>query len=66
VSRFDSPLDPLRELLLEYGSTDICDPLLGRLRQLELGFRQVVVNFGMVIIQEISDVLHTEAIVPKF
>jgi len=56
-------LHPLREEVLEDGGADVGDPLLGRLGQLELGLRQILVDLDVVLREELPDLLDTEALV---
>ena len=55
--------DPLVEFSLKKSSANICEPLLGNLRQLEWWLWQVMVNFWMLLIQILSDLLDTQSLV---
>ena len=59
----DLCLHPFGELIFEHGGDDIADPLLGRLGQLELRLRQIIVDMPMVIGQELEDLFDSEAFV---
>ena len=56
-------LHPFGELILEHGGDDVADPLLGRLGQLELRLRQIIVDMPVVIRQELEDLFDSEAFV---
>ena len=61
---FNLRLHPRCETVFEHGGADVGDPLLGRLRQLELRLGQVVVDVGMVRLEVLLDLLDAEALVP--
>ena len=63
VAVLDLCLHPFGELIFEHGGDDIADPLLGRLGQLELRLRQIIVDMPMVIGQELEDLFDSEAFV---
>ena len=59
-------LHPVIEPVLEHGCADIGDPLLRRLGQLELGLGQIFVYLWMVLVQELSDLPDSQALVSIF
>ena len=58
------PADPLVEVLTDDGRGDVADPLLGRLRQLELALRQVPEDLRVALVEEVQDLLDAETLVP--
>ena len=58
---FNLGLDPIRELVLEHGRAHIGQPLLRDLRQLKVRLRQVGIHLRVVLVQELSDFLYTQA-----
>ena len=65
MSDFDLVLDPVGELVLEHGCADIGDPLLRRLGQFELWLGQVFVYLRVVLIQELSDLPDSQALISE-
>ena len=63
VPRSDLMLDPVRECVLEKAGADVCDPLLWRLRKLQLRLGQVLVNGLVVSVEKLHDLLYAEAVV---
>ena len=63
VAPLDLGLHPIRELLLQHRGTYIRQPLLRRLRQLQVRLGQVCVDMRMVLVQELPDLLDAEAVV---
>ena len=65
VARRDLGLHPVGELVLEDGRADVGEPLLRRLRELDVGLWQVIVDLRVRLVEELSDLLHAEALVPN-
>lgn len=64
VALVDLFLDPFAELLFKDRGADVADPLLRRLRQLDLRLREVLVDLRVLLVQELPDLLDAEALVP--
>ena len=64
VPCFDLRTDPLVEVLTDDGRANVADPLLGRLGQLELGLREIVVDLPVIGLEEREHFLDAEAFVP--
>ena len=64
MARLDLRLDPIGEAVLEDGGADVGDPLLRRLRELDLRLWQVVVDVGMVRLEVLLDLFDAESLVP--
>ena len=64
VPRFDLRADPLVEVLTDDGRANVADPLLGRLWQLELGLRKIVIDLPVIGLEEREHFLDAEAFVP--
>ena len=60
----DLPADPLVEVVADDGRTDVADPLLWCLGQLELWLRKVVEDLPVIGLEEGEHFLDTEALVP--
>ena len=56
-------VDPFFELILENCGTDICEPLLRHFWQFEVGLREVLINFWMVVVQVLSDFLDSKSFI---
>ena len=63
MSRFNLLFDPVAELVLEDSGANIDDPLLWRLGQFKRRLWQVLVDIGMVLVQEVSDLLHSQSFI---
>ena len=62
IADFDLVLDPVGEVILEYGGTDIADPLLAHLMDF-LIIRHIVEYMPVTIAKEESDVLQRQTLV---
>ena len=65
MTRRDLGLHPVGELVFEDGRADVGEPLLRRLRELDVGLWQVIVDLRVRLVEELSDLLHAEALVPN-
>ena len=63
VARLDLRLHPIGEAVLEHGGADFGDPLLRRLRQLDLRLWQVLVDVGVVRLEVLLDLFDAESLV---
>ena len=64
MAYIDLLLDPFVEGLTENRGSNVGDPLLRRLRQLELWLWEIAEYLLMVLIQKRKDFLHAKAFVP--
>ena len=62
IADFDLLLDPVGEVILEYGGADIADPLLAHLMNF-LIIRHIIENMPMTIAKEESDVLQRQTLI---
>ena len=65
MTRCDLGLHPVGELVLEDGRADVGEPLLRRLRELDVRLRKVIVDLRVRIVKELPDLLYAEALVPN-
>ena len=56
-------LDPAVEPVAQHGGYDVADPLLRRLRELNLSLRQVDEDVGMIVVQESEYFFDAEAFI---
>jgi hypothetical protein len=63
VPRVHLLLDPLGELFLDDGGADVRDPLLGSLRELDVRLWQICVDFRVLLVKELPDLLDAESFV---
>lgn len=58
-------LDPFSESVFQYGGADVRNPILGRLGQLNLRLREIIVDFSVVGQEEELDFFEAEALIPR-
>jgi hypothetical protein len=63
VPGLDLVLHPLAELVLQQSCDYIGEPLLWDLGQLEVRLRQILVDKGVMIVEELADLLHAQSLV---
>ena len=66
MSDINLVLYPVGEPVLQHGCADIGDPLLRRLGQFELWLGQVFVYLRMVLVQKLSDLPDSQALISIF
>ena len=65
MTRRDLGLHPVGELVFEDGRADVGEPLLRRLRELDVRLGKVIVDLRVRIVKELPDLLYAEALVPN-
>ena len=63
MALLDLRFHPFGEEVLEHGGAHVRDPLLGRLREFELGLRQVIINMRMVFHEKLTDLFDAETLI---
>ena len=65
VTGIDLCFYPIIELVFDNSRAHICNPLLWSLWKLNIGLREVIIDFGMVLVQEMSDFLNTKTFISR-